>query len=456
MPLYNVNYVVIGERYFMKIIKQIIRFIQHDIWRIRRGELPKSKFYLIRQLQTLILTVKGFNEDNCILRASALTFYTLMSIVPVCALAFGIAKGFGYEQVLEHDLVEKFSGHEEVLAKILEFARNLLKHAHGGWIAGVGVGILLWTVLKLLSNIEYAFNEIWGIQKNRTFGRKLGDYMIIMLVAPFFIIMAGSVTVLVTSFLAEFIESPYSAFMGPIVYLTLKLLPYLMIWFVFTFLYMFMPNTSVSLKAGLVSGITAGTLFQLLQWGYVALQIGVTKNNAIYGSFAALPLFLVWLEFSWMIVLFGAEIAYAFQNVDTYDFEPDSKTASIAQQRLVALYIITEICKRFEKGEPPLSMDDISYQMEVPSRLARKVLFELENCGVLSRVEFGEGDKVAFHPAISTEQLSIDFVYHRLENYGSNDIPIRKSKDLDKIRKNLEAIRKSVAKSPGNILLKDI
>lgn len=438
------------------LLSKIIKFIQHDIWRIRPGQLPKSKFYLIRQLQTLILTVKGFNEDNCMLRASALTFYTLMSIVPVFAMAFGIAKGFGYEERLRYQLLEEFSGHEVVLDKITEFATNLLERTQGGMLAGIGMCVLLWTVLKLLGNIEYAFNEIWGIKKNRTIGRKLGDYLIIMTIAPFFMIIAGSVTVLVTSFLAEFTESPYSAFMGPIVYVALKMLPYLMVWFVFTFLYMFMPNTKVSLKAGLVAGITAGTLFQLLQWGYVALQIGMIRNNQIYGSFAALPLFLIWLEFSWMIVLFGAEIAYAFQNVDTYDYEPDSKNASQSFQRLVALYIINVICKKFDNGEQPLSVDDISRKMEIPSRLTRKVIFDLEKSGIITRVEYDEDDKIAYHPGIATDKLTIQYIFDKMETYGSKDIPIKKSKELEKIKKSLEAISKSIGKSSGNVLLKDI
>ena len=442
----------------MKLIRQIIKFIQQDIWRIRPGELPKSKFYLIRQLQTLILTVRGFNDDKCMLRASALTFYTLLSIVPVFAMAFGIAKGFGYEQHLRHQLVEEFSGHEIILEKILEFSTNLLERTQGGMIAGIGMCVLLWTVVKLLGNIEYAFNEIWGIPKNRTFGRKLGDYLIIMAVAPFFMIMAGSVTVLVTSFLADFTESSYSAFMGPIVYVILKLLPYFMVWFVFTFLYIFMPNTKVSFKSGLIAGVTAGTLFQITQWAYVAFQIGMIKNNQIYGSFAALPLFLIWLEISWMIVLFGAEIAYAFQNVDTYDYEPDSKKASIYLQRLTALLIVSKICVKFDNGDVPLSMDEISKQMEIPSRLTRKVVFDLENCGILIKVELEEEDKIAYHPAVSIEKLSVQYIYEKLESFGSNDVDIhfKECKDLKIIRKHVESIRNAIGRSAGNVLLKDI
>ena len=439
-------------------IERAVKFLKNDIWRIRPSELPKNKFYLIRQLQTLVLAVKGFSEDNCMLRASALTFYTLMSIVPIAAMAFGFAKGFGYQQQLEQQLAERFSGHEEILAKVLEFARNLLERTQGGWIAGIGILILLWTVVKLLSNIEFAFNEIWGIKKHRTIARKIGDYIIILFIATIFLIVAGSITVYVTSFLGQFIETAYSVVLDPIVFLILKLLPYFMVWFVFIFLYMTMPNTKVYLKAGITGGIIAGTIFQVVQWGYVALQIGMIRNNEIYGSFAALPLFLMWLEISWMIVLFGAEASYAFQNVKTYDYEPDSKNASIMLQRTVALYIVSVICRRFDNEETPLTTEELSIELEIPLRLTRQVLFDLENCGVLNRVESEKNDEefTAFQPAVTTEKLTVQYIYEKLEGYGTKEIPMKKSKELDKIMKSIQCIRKSISKSSGNILLKDV
>lgn len=439
-------------------IKDFLKFVNYGIWRLRPSELPKNKFFLIRQLRTIVLTIRGFFADDCMLRASALTFYTLMSIVPVAALVFGIAKGFGYENFLRYQLVDKFQGHEEVLQKVIGFAQNLLDNTQGGLIAGFGIAILLWTVIKLLGNIEAAFNEIWGIKKNRTFGRKLGDYLVFTGIAPLFLIIAGSITVLVQSFLAQFTETAYSEYFGPFIFLILKLMPYFIIWFVFTFLYMFMPNTRVSLKAGLAAGITAGTLFQLVQALFIWAQIGVAKYGAIYGSFAALPLFLIWLEMSWMIVLFGAELAYANQNVDTYDFEPDSKKASVSLQRLVALYIVTGVCKRFEEGLPPLTVDDISKNMEIPPSLTRRVIYDLENCGILTRVEADLDDEelLAYHPAIIPDKLSVHYIFNKLDSFGANDIPLKNSRELKAIKEHLKIMRGSIEKSKGNTLLKDI
>ncbi len=441
----------------MNKLSRFLVFIKRDLWRLRPDELPGKKFFLIRQLRCTVLTFRGFLDDNCMLRSSALTFYTLMSIVPVFALAFAIAKGFGFEKVLENELLDKFAMHQAVVENIFAFAKNYLEKARGGVIAGVGIFLLLFTVFKLLSNIERAFNEIWGIKKDRLFGRKLGDYLIITAVAPFFLILASSITVYVTSFLSTFTETPYSSVFNPLIYIALKLLPFMLLWFVFTFIYMFIPNTKVTFRSGLCAGIIAGTAFQFSQHLYVMLQIGVSKYNAIYGSFAALPLFLMWLEMSWMIVLFGAELAYAFQNVDTYDFEPDSKNASLSTQRLVALFIVSEICKRFENADPPLTAQIISQRMEIPPSLANRVIHDLEKCGIVSKVEASPDDSElkGYHPATSTEKLSVQFVLQKLESEGSSDIPIKECPQIEKIKASLDQLRQAVNKSKGNILLRD-
>ena len=285
----------------------------------------------------------------------------------------------------------------------------------------------------------------------------MGDYLVVMAVAPIFLIIAGSVNVYITSFLDKFTETPYSALIGPIIYFVLKLIPYLILWFVFTFIYMFMPNIKVSWKAGIISGVIAGTLFQILQWGYFALQIGMIRNNEIYGSFAALPLFLIWLEFSWMIVLFGAEISYAFQNVKTYDYEPDSKNASIALQKIVAIYIVTTVIKRFNEGKPPMRSDEVADELELPARLARKVFASLEKAGVLIRVDIDDNEELdRFNPAVPIDRLTIDYVHQCLETHGVSDIPIKKSETLDKIVSNMKKIQSSSLNSSGNLHLRDL
>ena len=317
-------------------ISRIIDFLKNDIWQIRLKSYPRPKSFLIRQLRIIVLAVRGFNEDKCKFRASALTFYSLLSIVPVIAMFFGIAKGFGLQQRVQNLIKTRLLGQEEITEKIIAFSNSLLENTSGGFIAGIGVALLFWMIIKVLSNVESSFNEIWGVKKSRSIGRKFSDYLSIMLVCPILLVMAGSLNVAINSQL-QLITQKFTILnaIGPLVFVLLKLLPYCSVWITFTFIFIFIPNTKVKLKSALIAGIIAGTIFQLTQWVYIVFQIGVAKYGAIYGSFAALPLFLFWLQISWLIVLFGAELSFAHQNVETYEFEKDCLSVSLSFKKLL-------------------------------------------------------------------------------------------------------------------------
>jgi len=245
-------------------------------------------------------------------------------------------------------------------------------------IAGIGLALLFWSVIKVLGHIEGSFNEIWEIKTPRSFGRKFSDYLSIMLISPILVIMSSSVTVFITTQIKLITEKiALLGFFSPLIFFTLKFLPYCIIWILFTMIYIIMPNTRVSFKSGLISGVIAGTIYQILQGLYIFFQVGVARYNAIYGSFAALPLFLIWLQLSWFIVLFGAEISYANQNVDTYEFEPDCHKASNHFKRILALRL-TQLCVQdFQTSESPRTAEQLSAFLEIPVRLVRQVLSEL-------------------------------------------------------------------------------
>lgn len=436
---------------------KIIDFFTTDIWRIRVDELPRTKSFLLKQLRIVVLAVRGFDEDKCSLKASALTFYTLLSIVPVAAMAFGIAKGFGFEALLEKMIIEKLQGQEEIIGYIITFSHSLLENTKGGLIAGIGIAVLFWSVIKLLGNIEKSFNDIWGIHKNRRMGRMCSDYLSAMLICPVLFIMASSLTVAISGQVKEIIQQlGFLKILSPLVFALLNLLPYCVVWILFIFIYMFMPNTNVRLGAGVLGGIAAGTLYQIVQWAYITFQFNVSKYNAIYGGFAALPLFLLWLELSWLIVLLGAEISFACQNVETYEFEPDCLDVSYSFKKLLTLCILYLLVKNFERGDKPLASDAVARALEIPARLTRQILHELVSCGLLCEVA-GEGDKeVCFQPGLSINSLSIQYVLERLEQHGSNAIPIAKLPEHDKIARSLESLGRQIAQSPENVCLKDI
>jgi len=440
-----------------QLIQRAADFIKQDIWRIRRTSLSPGKSFFLNLVRVLLLSIRGFDEDKCQLRASALTFYSLVSIVPIAAMAFGIAKGFGMEKLLEEQLRNKLVGHEDILANVIQFSNALLANTKGGLIAGVGVVVLFWAVIKVLGQIEYSFNDIWGVKDKRPLGRMFSDYLSLMLVGPVILILSGGTTVFITVQVGLIMEkfSVLGSF-SPLIFFFLKLLPYTLLWFLFTFLYIFMPNTKVELSAALIAGIITGTIFQIVQWVYITFQIGVVQYNAIYGSFAALPLFLAWLQLSWLIVLYGAELSFAYQNVDTYEFEPDALQASHRLRTLLSLQVAHHVITNFIKGEPPLTAPGISHQLDIPIRFVNEILFELSKSNILSKAEIEENGEHGYQPARDVNLLTINYVIEAMEKRGLNNIPFTQAPEFAVLSASIEAFGKTIEKLPENRLIKEL
>lgn len=438
-------------------LSKIIHFFQHDLWQIRLGSLSPKKSFLIRQVRIIFLAFRGFDENKCALMASALTFYSFLSVVPFAALAFAVAKGFGIQKLLETELMEKMKGQEEVFGYIINFANSTLEDAKGGIIAGVGIAALLLLIVKLLGNIEQSFNDIWGIKQARPLGRRLSNYLSILFVAPILLIMSSSITVFIAAQITQITKNIDPLLhISPFIMFALKILPFFVIWLLFIFIYIFMPNTKVNWSSGILGGIVAGTIYEVVQWGYIAFQIGVSNYGAIYGSFAILPLFMVWLQLSWLIVLFGVEISFAHQNVETYELEPEALGASTSFKRLLALSISHLCINRFVKGDKPLSAAKIANILETPIRLTNQVLYDLVKCEILSE-SIGTHEKIIFYqPARSLDALSINFIIRSLDALGSEEIPIPHSPEIDRISKCVEDFADIIEKSNANLLLKDI
>ena len=434
-----------------------VDFVKTGIWRMRLEGISRPKSFLIRQIRIVVLSIRGFDEDRCMLWASALTFYSLLSIVPVMAMLFGLAKGFGYEQRVEKLLLARFEGQEEVITQVIGFANKLLENTSGGLIAGVGVALLFWSVIKVLGNIEKSFNHIWGVKKGRPWGRKFSDYLSFMLISPILLVMSSSLTVFVTSqvaLLSKKMEA-VSAVAGLLLFL-LKFSPFVVIWILFTFIYFWMPNTKVQFRSSLVAGIVAGTIFQVVQWAYVAFQIGVAKYGAIYGSFAALPLFLIWLQISWLIVSLGAEISFAHQNVDTYEFEQDSYSVSQSHKMLLSLMVMHRLVKNFCEGAKGWDAMQISHALDLPIRLVQQILFELAGAGVLVEIKSDDEKDVLYQPGRDVGGLTVKLVMDALQRRGSDAIGIAESGELGKLKECIKTFDGLVQESPANVLLKDI
>jgi len=437
--------------------QDIINYFSDELWQIRHRTLTFKKSFFSRQVRTIILAFRGFDEDKCGLRASALTFYSLLSIVPAVALAFGIAQGFGMQKILERELLEKMKGQEEVISRVITFANNMLEQTKGGLIAGIGIVILIWLIIKLLGNIEKSFNDIWGIPHPRPLGRRLSDYLSFLFVAPILIILSSSITVFITTQLTQITDRiDILGRLSPLILFIIKVLPYGFIWLLFTFVYVFMPNTKVRFRSGLLGGIVAGTMYEIVQWIYISFQVGVTRYGAIYGSFAVLPLFMIWLQVSWLILLFGAEITFAHQNVDTYELEPDSLRASHSFRKLLSLAVAHIAIKNFSNGDRPRTAGEIANTLGIPVRLTNQILFELVQGGILAETVGTDEKDPLYQPARDINLLTINFVIKSLDELGGKDIPLVHTKEIDKISKCLEEFATAIDYSEANLLLKDI
>ena len=444
----------------MTVISRIIRFFKIGIWEIRLKDLSPGKAFFLRCLRVPLLAWQEFSKDGCAKDASALTYYSLLNIVPVFAVAFAIAKGFGLEKLIKSQILQmaqKGNWEGDVTNQIITFSGSLLEHAKGGIIAGVGVILLFWTVISILGKIEESFNNIWEIRKPRTLVRKFSDYMTMMVLAPILFVVSSSITVVVASKVKFIVQKiALLGMFSQVIFFLLSLLPYVSMWVLLTTLYIMMPNTKIPLRSGILAGIAAGTIYQVVQAIYIKFQIGAASYGAIYGSLAALPLLLVWLQLSWMIVLFGAEIAYANEHYETFGFQPDYSRLSISSKKLLVLKIFHLLVKKFSQGEKPFSATQIAHALEIPVRLVRQFLDELTNVGLVVEIAKGTKDEVAFQPGKPIENITLKYALDEYEKRGTSHIPAPQSEEAEKISKYLKDISETIEKSPGNVTLKEI
>lgn len=432
----------------------IINLIKEDIWLLHEEKLPPLKAKIIKLLKVTMLSVQGFSRDLCSLRATALTLYTLLSIVPIIAMLFGIAKGFGLEKMMKQRLIEQIPSQETMVLQLINFAQNLLESTQGEVVAGTGIIILLWTVIKVINDIEDSFNYIWKIEQGRSIGRKFSDYLSLMFLAPIILITSGSITVFLQTQLTWLINAIQLPGIGEwLVIRTLSLLPLVLMTGLFAFTFVFMPNHKINYKAGIIAGLVTAIMYILVQWTYLRLQIGVSTYNAIYGSFAALPLFVVWLQIGWMIVLFGCEITFFLQNYENYRHSSEFSNLSFSMKKVIALQVTHLIIKNFIPLNNPLTAAQIAKNLGIPIAIIQSILLKLIASHII--VEFKNQDEYeVYQPAVDVNRLTISYVVNALEQCGQNYLP---GVNQDHLLMNaVNSFRKMIEASEQDHLLKDI
>ena len=386
--------------------------------------------------------------------AAALTYSTLLAIVPIMAVVFAIARGFGYNKYIETWFREALSSQPQVAEAIIGFVNSYLVHTKSGIFLGIGLLFMLWTVIMLISNIEKAFNDIWQVSTPRSIFRTITDYMAMFLLAPIIIVVTSGISIMMATFANGIGET---LIVGPTLRFFLRLLPYIIMSGVFIALYVFMPNTKVKIKSAIIPGILAGVAMQGLQLVYIHSQIWVTGYNAIYGSFAALPLFMLWVQISWTICLFGAELAYTNQNLEKFAFRASTDDLSHRYRLLLSAYLMTLICRRFEEGKKPYTALELKLETNVPIRITHDLLENLTRVHLLSEMTNDEkGTEAVYQPAESTARLSVGMMIDRLEAEGKwklmPDLRLFKSDELMKAIRQ----RKDYLQKQRDILFKDI
>lgn len=422
-------------------------YCTEDVWSDTRQS------WFVNLVKTLNLSVRSFLNADLQTRAASLTFNSLLAIVPALALIFAIGRGFGFRNLLESQLFQYFPSQQEALKAAFVFVENYLAQASEGLFVGIGIVFLLWTLISLFGNVENSFNAVWDVKKGRSIGRKLTDYTAIMLLLPILMICSSGISIFMSTSLQNAL--PF-AFISPAVSTLLDFAPFVLTWFFYTGVYILFPNTKVKLKNAFIAGIVSGTAFQVLQWLFVSGQLYVSKYNAIYGSFAFLPLLLIWLDLVWLITLAGAVICYSSQNIFQFNFANDIKTISYNYRRKVSIVLITVAIKRFVVGLEPYTIADFSAKYRMPSRLVSELLNELVDTRLLSIV-LAKDETFAYQPAISTDSLTVGFVLDRLNQQGSDnfipDFNNHFSSILSAIDKIIDPIENGTSK---DLLIKEI
>lgn len=400
----------------IEFFKSIYNFIFVDIWRITETELTRTRKFLYKSIKTIIIAVRGYIDDELGVKSSALTYSILFAAVPLIALVISVSKSFGIEGVIQATLEDTFLGSYGLVPEIMGFVEKYLQTMRGGLFIGIGVVILLWSVLSFFMQVETTFNEIWQVKKSRSIFRQFTIYFSALIFIPVLIAFSSGLSVYIKTYLSE--SFLYNVF-NPIMSFGVKLLPYVINWIVFTLLYIMLPNTKVKFINAFIAGVFAGTVFNLFQNLYISGQINLTRYNAIYGGFAAIPLLLLFLRISSLIILLGAEISYAIQNIHFFDFETDTKNISIRYKNFIIVFITYIVVKRFENQQSPISNDDITQNFGLPIRLVNQILAQLTDAKIFIEV-YNENTRIkTYQPAFDINKLTLKVLFDKLETAGS-------------------------------------
>ena len=392
-------------------------FVQYDLWRYPhvKTQDPKKRLWY-RVLQTVILVARGFKNQALVVRANSLSFALLFAFIPMLALIYAIARGFGFEEMVSEQLAGSFLAEANVAPVLLEWVERYLETARGGLFVGIGLVVLIWAVYAFFNMLENSFNSIWNVKKTRSFARRMTNYVMTLLLVPILVVVTSGISIFLNS--TEILASVLSA-IEPLRKFMLRFIPFVATSAVFTWIFMAIPSTQVKFSSAIIPGVLMGFLYQVVQALSMFLVVLFTRMSIVYGAFSAIPLVLIWLHITCWLLLIGAELAFAIQNNELFAYERDLETISRRYRDYVMLYLLSVIIRRFEQGEQPETAHEMATANQLPIRLVQQLLSRLEETNIVRRVLSEQEEDPAFVPAMDLHQITVEKVLGRVAAHGT-------------------------------------
>lgn len=388
------------------------------MWRLTATEMDtRVKRIGYGIIRTIVLVARGFTSKNLNDKAKSLTYSLIFAIIPILAMIVAVAKGFGVADIIEQQLNSSFLGETNMVPTIMEMVQRYLDTAQGGVFIGIGLLILLWAVYSFFQSVETAFNRIWNVEKSRSILRQVTTYIAIVVLIPVLIVCSAGINIFVHS-AAE--NMPHIGFLHEFFHTSgVKFLQFVLVWLLFTVMYMAIPNTKVRFMSALIPGVIMGTLFQLLQMLSVYLIAMLSRTSIVYGAFATIPILMTWLQYTSLLILIGAEMSYAIQNNEEFEYEHDLNRMSRRYKDFVMLYLLSSIISRFEADEAPYTAHELAIRDKLPIRLVNQLLSRLVETGILTEVQNETTEERTYQPALDTHKISLGMIIGRIEQQGT-------------------------------------
>lgn len=387
-------------------------YASHGVWSDSRAK------FSVNFIKTLNIAVKSFFSADVQTQACAMTYRTLLSIVPAFAMIVAIGRGFGVQDLIENQIYERMPGQQSLVEYLMRFVDTYLSSTTKGVFIGIGLVFLLYTLISLMQSMENTFNLIWNVREKRSIWRQITDYTAMLLILPVLLVLGAGVSI----FLSETFQGMFDIpFMTPIISGLFEVGSFVFTCLFFTALFMLIPNTKVRFQNAIIAGFITGVGFTVLQWLFISGQLWVSRYNAVYGGFSFLPLFLLWMQMVWVIILSGALICYASQNIFQYSFSDQISTISRSYSDKVTVAIAAVIVQRFVAKQPPVKQYEIIEKYGIPSRLVSNVLNLLIDAGIVSRVVLdNKGETFGYQPAVEPSELTIGYMRQQIRHLGAS------------------------------------